>query len=176
MGRAGGPAGRVADAIEVRRPLLGRHHDPGADGVARICLGHILLAQGQVRDALQELERAATSPALPAAEGAAARAWAGFARVSLGDLDGAAASAEKARLAAPAGDDLTVSIAMSTIARIAESRGQLGDAQRTIDEAVRLGHLRTGHGSPLEELGLAKAADELQHWRPDVPGAGTEPE
>ena len=131
-------AGRVADAIEVCRPLLGRHHDPGADGVARICLGHALLAQGQVRDALQELERAATSPAVPAAEGAAAQAWAGFARVSLGDLDGAAASAEKARLAAPAGDDLTASIAMSTIARIAESRGQLGDAQRTIDEAVRL--------------------------------------
>jgi hypothetical protein len=42
--------------------------------------------------------------------------------------------------------------------------------------ATVLRHLRTGHGSPLEELGLAKAADELQHWRPDVPGAGTEPE
>jgi hypothetical protein len=29
---------------------------------------------------------------------------------------------------------------------------------------------------PLEELGLQKAAEELQNWRPDVPGAGPEPE
>ena len=35
-----------------------------------------------------------------------------------------------------------------------------------------LRHLRTGQGSPLEELGLDKAADELQHWRPDIPGSG----
>jgi hypothetical protein len=41
--------------------------------------------------------------------------------------------------------------------------------------ATVLRHPRTGQGSPLEELGLEKARDELQHWRPDVPGAGTEP-
>ncbi len=41
--------------------------------------------------------------------------------------------------------------------------------------ATVLRHLRTGQGSPLEELGLDKAKDELQHWRPDIPGAGTEP-
>jgi hypothetical protein len=38
--------------------------------------------------------------------------------------------------------------------------------------ATVLRHLRTGHGDPLEELGLDKAADELQHWRPDIPGSG----
>ena len=37
-----------------------------------------------------------------------------------------------------------------------------------------LPHLRTGHGSPLEELGLEKAREELHYCRPDVPGAGTE--
>ena len=37
-----------------------------------------------------------------------------------------------------------------------------------------LRHLRTGQGSPLEELGLDKAADELQHWRPDIPGSGAQ--
>jgi hypothetical protein len=37
--------------------------------------------------------------------------------------------------------------------------------------ATVLRHLRTGQGSPLEELGLTKAKDELQNWRPDVPGA-----
>ncbi len=41
--------------------------------------------------------------------------------------------------------------------------------------ATVLRHLRTGQGSPLEELGLQKSKDELQYWRPDVPGAGAEP-
>ena len=40
--------------------------------------------------------------------------------------------------------------------------------------ATVLHHLRTGQGDPLEELGLDKSRDELQYWRPDVPGAGTE--
>ena len=42
--------------------------------------------------------------------------------------------------------------------------------------ATVLRHLRTGQGNPLEELGLEKSADEIRHWRPDIPGAGTEPE
>lgn len=50
-------------------------------------------------------------------------------------------------------------------------------ATASLDEfmATVLRHIRTGQGSPLEELGLQKAAEELQNWRPDVPGAGTEP-
>ncbi len=50
-------------------------------------------------------------------------------------------------------------------------------ATASLDEfmATVLRHVRTGHGSPLEELGLQKAAEELQNWRPDVPGAGAEP-
>src|SRR5262249_15386667 len=41
--------------------------------------------------------------------------------------------------------------------------------------ATVLRQLRTGQSSPLEELGLDKAKEELQHWRPDIPGAGPEP-
>jgi hypothetical protein len=41
--------------------------------------------------------------------------------------------------------------------------------------ATVLRHLRTGHGDPLEELGLQKAKDELKYWRPDIPGAGADP-
>jgi hypothetical protein len=37
--------------------------------------------------------------------------------------------------------------------------------------AAVLRHLRTGQGSPLEELGLEKAREELQYWRPDAQGA-----
>ena len=146
-------AGRIPDALAACRQLLDRHHDPGADGPVRISLGHALLAQGQVRDALQELERAGQSPALPGAERAAAQAWAGFARISLGDLDGAAALAEQARsAAASAGDHQTTSIAMSTAARISESRGHLREALEIAEEAVRLADAspgRLGHRFPV---------------------------
>jgi hypothetical protein len=49
-------------------------------------------------------------------------------------------------------------------------------ATAALDEfmATVLRHLRMGHGNPLEELGLVQAADELQNWRPDIPGSGTQ--
>ena len=163
-------SGRIADTLAACRSLLDHDLDPQVDGPVRICLGRALLAEGQVRDALQELEQAGSSPALPGAERAAARAWAGFARVSLGDLDGAAASAEQARsAAASAGDHLTVSVAMTTLARVSESRGHLRDALQITDEAVhladespgRLGHrypIRATRGHILIELGRPEEA------------------
>ena len=50
-------------------------------------------------------------------------------------------------------------------------------ATASLDEfiATVLRHVRTGESDPLEELGLPKAAEELQNWRPDVPGAGDVP-
>ena len=47
-------------------------------------------------------------------------------------------------------------------------------ATAALDEfmATVLRHLRMGQGHPLEELGLAKSAEELQNWRSDIPGAG----
>ena len=163
-------SGRNADALAACRSLLDRDLDPQVDGPVRICLGRALLAQGQVRDALRELEQAGSSPALPGAERAAAWAWAGFARMSLGDLDGAAASAEQARsAAASAGDHLTVSLAMTTLARVSESRGHLRDALQITDEAMhladespgRLGHrypIRATRGHILIELGRPEEA------------------
>ena len=146
-------SGRNADALAACRSLLDRDLDPQVDGPVRICLGRALLAQGQVRDALRELEQAGSSPALPGAERAAAWAWAGFARMSLGDLDGAAASAEQARsAAAAAADHLTVSVAMTTLARVSESRGHLRDALQITDEAMHLADEspgRLGHRYPI---------------------------
>ena len=146
-------SGRNADALAACRSLLDRDLAPQVDGPVRICLGRALLAQGQVRDALQELEQAGSSPAMPGAERAAARAWAGFARMSLGDLDGAAASAEQARsAAAAAADHLTVSVAMTTLARVSESRGHLRDALQITDEAMHLADEspgRLGHRYPI---------------------------
>ena len=163
-------SGRNADALAACRSLLDRDLDPQVDGSVRICLGRALLAQGQVRDGLRELEQAGSSPALPGAERAAAWAWAGFARMSLGDLDGAAASAEQARsAAAAAADHLTVSVAMTTLARVSESRGHLRDALQITDEAMhladespgRLGHrypIRATRGHILIELGRPEEA------------------
>ena len=150
-------AGRVPLALAACRQLLDRPHDPGTDGQVRIYLAHAMLAQGQVRDALGELDRASRSPSLPDAERAAAHAWAGFARIALGDLDGAAAS-ERAAVAAAAAsegaadDHVTTSIIMSTTARISESRGHLAEALEIAEEAVRRADAspsRLGHRFPV---------------------------
>jgi hypothetical protein len=42
--------------------------------------------------------------------------------------------------------------------------------------ATVLCHIRTGQGDPLEELGLDKAREELRNWRPDIPGARSDPD
>jgi len=132
-------AGHIADAETTCRRLLDRRHDPAVEGAARICLGHALLAQGRIRDGLAELERAAQSPLLTGTEQAAARAWAGFARWLLGDLDGAASAAGQASSAAlTAGDQYSASIAMTTLAMVAQFRGRFADALRISDDALRL--------------------------------------
>ena len=152
-------AGRIADAAAACRLVLGRDHDRSVTGPVRICLGHVLLAQGHVHDALRELERAAESPVLTGAESAAALAWAGYARLWLGDLDGAWAEAEEARVAAVSADDhLSVSVAMATLTRVSEFRGRLQDALQIIDEAVRLADLSPGQArKPLPGPGNPRA-------------------
>ncbi len=149
-------AGRIPDAEAACRALLDRDHErPAAPvtGTARICLGRALLAAGRTRDGLRELEQAADWPALTDAQRAGAQAWASFARFSLEDLPGAAAMAERARpAAAAAGDHLTTSVSMTTLAVVAQSRGHLSDALQTIDDAVRLADQspgRQGHGYPV---------------------------
>ena len=146
-------AGRIADAEAACRLVLSRDPGPRVAGTVRTCLGQALLAQGQVHDALDELEQAARSPTLTEASQPASLAWAGYARLWLGDLDGAAAAAEQARMAAvAAGDHPSLSVAMTTLARVSEFRGHLADALHTIDEAVRLADLspgRLGHRYPV---------------------------
>src|SRR6185437_13609011 len=61
-------AGRIADAQATCRLLLGRDLDPSLEDTVRVCLGYALLAGGQARDGLCELERAFQSPLLTGAE------------------------------------------------------------------------------------------------------------
>jgi DNA-binding CsgD family transcriptional regulator/tetratricopeptide (TPR) repeat protein len=146
-------AGRIADAEEACRSLLGRDLDPSLEAAVRICLGHALLAGGRARDGLCELERAGQSPLLTSAERAEAQAWASFARMVLADLDGAAAAAAQARpTAAAARDHLATSIAMATLAMNSQLRGHLREALQIADEAVRLADQspgRLGHRFPV---------------------------
>jgi DNA-binding CsgD family transcriptional regulator len=149
-------AGRITDAETACRSLLGRDLDPSLEGAVRICLGHVLLAGGQARDGLCELERACQSPLLTGAERAEAQAWASLARLVLADLAGAAAAAAQARpVAVAARDPLTTSVAMVSLAQVSELRGNLGDALRIIDDAVRLADGspgRLGHRFPVHDF------------------------
>ena len=149
-------SGRITEAETACRNLLGRPVDQSAAGSARICLGHALLAQGQAAAALRELERAGEYPVLAATDRAAAQAWASYARLALGDLDGASATAGKAlSAAATAGDHLSVSIAMASLALVSEFHGDLRDGLRIIDEAIRLADespRRLGHRYPLHAI------------------------
>lgn len=146
-------AGRIADAVAECRGLLGASHDPAAAAIARSCLGQALLMQGRPGDALSELDRAVASPLLMGAERAIALGWACGSRWALGDLDGAAASAEQARSeAAAGGHHVATSIALTGLAQVAEHRAQLDRSRQLIDEAVRRaddspGH--AGHGFPV---------------------------
>jgi DNA-binding CsgD family transcriptional regulator len=170
-------SGRIAEAEIACKDLLDRAHDQAVQGTVRICLGHALLAQGQAGDALRELELAAECSALPSNDRAAASAWASYARLALGDLDGASAVAEKARsMAESAGDRLSASIAMASLALVSEFHGNLRDSLRIIDEAVRLADEspgRLGHRYPLHAIRgwLLIECDQLDEARASI-GAG----
>lgn len=149
-------AGCLSDAEATCHALLSRDHDPSVEGPARVCLARTLIAQGRMSDALEELERAHHCPTLHDAERASAWGWASMARLSLGDLDGAAVVAAKARsAAAPAGEHVTLSLALTCLAVVEEFRTQLSSALRIIDEAARLADQspqRVGHRYPLHVI------------------------
>jgi tetratricopeptide (TPR) repeat protein len=145
-------AGRVQDAETVCRSRLDRDHDSSVEGAVRICLAWISVAEGRMRDTLREVELVHRSRGLSDQARGSAWAWASMARVSLGDLDGAAAAAEQARPAAAAGDHATTSLALTCLAVVRELRGDLREALRIIDEGARLADqspARQGHRYPL---------------------------
>jgi DNA-binding CsgD family transcriptional regulator/tetratricopeptide (TPR) repeat protein len=133
--------------------LLAHEHDPSVEAPARICLGWILVAQGRMRDALQELEPVHRSPLPSDQVRATAWGWASMAHLSLGNLELAATVADRARsAAAAAGGHATTSLALTCLAVVNEFRADLREALRIIDEAARLADQspdRQGHRYPL---------------------------
>ena len=164
-------SGRLAEAEAAFRSLLDRGHDPSVRAQARILLSRTLGTQGRVREALQELERVQRSPGLDDQPRAAAWAAESMARLELGDLEGAAAVAERARTAAALpGDHPAIGLAMASLTMVEELRANLGRGRELIDEAVRLADhspQRSGHRNPLH---LARGSilmdlDRLQEAR-----------
>jgi tetratricopeptide (TPR) repeat protein len=146
-------AGGIAEAEAACRSLLDRDHDPSVEGLARLCLGRAVVAQGRVADGLAELRRMRDAPAVTSGERAVAGGWASIARLSLGDLDGAAATAELARdEAVAAGSHPTASVAVTALGLVKEIRAELAEALRLVDEGMRLAGLdsrREGYRYPL---------------------------
>jgi DNA-binding CsgD family transcriptional regulator len=180
-------AGRLAEAEDVCRALLAHDHDPSVTAYARICLGRALLAGGRARDALRELEAAADSAAPASAELATARALECFARLHLGDLDGASSAAAEAQSGAPpTWGDQHASGAMINLALVAELRGELSSALQIADDAARLadrspgrlGHhvqVFSGRGLILTELDrLEEARSALQAGMRLAEGCGVQ--
>ena len=144
-------AGHVSVATDMCRELLAGPHDDAVDGPARLCLGFALVAQSQPGEALPELDRAATSAALPAPERARALAWGGYARLAMADLDAAAATAEEVLALVP-GDPQATSVARATQALSAVHRRDPAGALAVVEDAVRLADQspnRAGHRFPI---------------------------
>ena len=146
-------AGRPAQAETVCRALLARDHDSSVTAGARIYLARTLMARGRARDALRELEAAAGSAAPGSEELVSARTLESFARLSVGDLDGACSAAAEAlsadssawgrKDASAAMTSLTVAaqlpyMAMTSLALAAQLRGELSSALQITDDAADL--------------------------------------
>jgi DNA-binding CsgD family transcriptional regulator len=191
-------AGRPAETEAICRELLGRDHDPSVTAGARICLAHTLLSGGRADEALPQLERAAGSAAPASAELVAARAMESYARWSVGDLDGAWSAAAEAQSARPAGDDQDVhaataplvaaelhTMAVASLAMVAQLRGEFSSALQITDDATRRddrGPGRHGHSHPvlwarvmilieLDRLGEARSTLQASMRRAEELGA-----
>jgi DNA-binding CsgD family transcriptional regulator/tetratricopeptide (TPR) repeat protein len=146
-------SGRIVDAIDTCRALLVAGADESTRAAARACLGHGLLAVGRIDDAIEQFQRAGSSGHLAAADVASVEAWSGFASLLMGDLDRAAALADRARdLAIDASSPITTSIALTVRAYVWQRRGRPQAALALADEAVVRADRsagRSGHRYPV---------------------------
>lgn len=145
-------SGRIIEAVDACRELLGDDHDGVVDAPTRICLAHALIASGRAAEALAELLRA-TRSAATATERVSATAWASLASFWTGDLAQALELADRTRSAAASAEDsLSASVALAVRACVLQLQGRLPDALEQIDDAIeRAGRSpgRAGHRYPL---------------------------
>ncbi len=130
-------SGHLGKAEEICRSTLEREHDPKVDGALRLCLVQIHVGQGRVAKSLLDIDEAVQSPALTERERGRLWAWASTCRVIIWDLDGAAASAERAlAVCSEIEDDLGGTVALASLAAIQNLRGNFSEALRMAEEAL----------------------------------------
>jgi DNA-binding CsgD family transcriptional regulator len=132
-------SGRVREAEDVCRSVLGRSHDPSTEGTLRLCLAQTLIAASRLEETLQEVDAATSSAALSETERLRFWAYASTARWLSGDLEGAVTTASKTLdIARETGDDLSTCIALSSLAIVALFNGRFDEALDLSAEAVHL--------------------------------------
>lgn len=132
-------AGRIAEAETGCLTLLSRPgQDRQVEASARICLGHVLLAQGRLVQSLKQLEPLRQSTTSTDAERAAAWGWTAMAHLALAQPDQAARAATRAReLAIASREHFIASLAISSQAMVHELHAQPATALQIIDEAIQ---------------------------------------
>jgi DNA-binding CsgD family transcriptional regulator/tetratricopeptide (TPR) repeat protein len=146
-------SGRLADAETACREVLGGVHDPGLDGMLRLCLMQTLVGRGRIREALREADAAVASPQLFDGDRVRFDAFKASALASFGELEAAGETAARVRPAAEeAGDDLAACICLATLALVTNLGGDFVGALELATEAVRLADRSAGlqaHRFPL---------------------------
>jgi DNA-binding CsgD family transcriptional regulator/tetratricopeptide (TPR) repeat protein len=146
-------AGQVNETVTTCQALLTRGHRPEADAPARLRLGAALMVNGRPAKALLALESVTRSAASTEEVQSLSLSEASFARLWLGDFDGAeTAAAEANRMADRCGNHRAATGALATRSVVACMRGRLSDAITANDEAVAVADHspgRVGHAFPV---------------------------
>jgi tetratricopeptide (TPR) repeat protein len=140
-------AGRTDEALRAAREMLAASMGAPLEGRLRFGLAHALLVQGLWREAAGELEILAARPGLPKVEAARLLGDAALARAHCGALERAVTLAEEAMRTA--GDELTTSIALSSLAVVAHFEAR---HRTSVEFSRRAVALAAASGSPEAEM------------------------
>jgi predicted ATPase/class 3 adenylate cyclase len=151
--------GRASEVEPLARAALAGRPEPPIEVALRRSLGEALWVRGHMAAAIAELEAAAEVIGAPDAERVPPLALAANIRLFLGDVDRAREQAERARVEGErVGDDLTLCLALQTLAIAADARGlvdeAVGLARRAVVAASRTHHPLAGYLYPHLYLGL----------------------
>ncbi len=143
-------AGRADEALRAAREMLAASIGAPLEGRLRFGLAQALLVQGRWREAAEELEILADRPGWDRAESARLLGDAALARAHCGALRPAVTLAEEAmRTGRQLGDELTQSIALSSLAVVAHFEARHQDSVDASREAMALA---AASGSPEAQI------------------------
>jgi DNA-binding CsgD family transcriptional regulator/tetratricopeptide (TPR) repeat protein len=133
-------SGREDEAIRECRKLLLTYGGGLLEPRLRLCLAHALLVQGRWAESARELEGLAGEAGLEQAERVRLLGDAALARAHNGELQQAVVLAHEARrLAERLGDDLGLSVALSSLAVVARFEARHSDSVDLSREALAMG-------------------------------------